>query len=247
MSSAPTPVLSPSTRFPNLSVPAICTTDIAQIANQNILEYQQDFQLITNIAKTLAPGDPVRILLLRMAARESQLRSIINYGFQQNFIISAVGNNLDAIGANYGIGPGTPGASSGLNGQRLPASFAITTLQFSLASSISTDTNIPVGTGVATSGGIIFATLADATITAGTTSVSVAAQCLQSGIIGNGYTAGQVSSPQSSIAGVTTSVNTTTTQGGADAEGDDQYAQRLALLPGAFSVAGPIGAYKYWA
>jgi len=182
-----------------------------------------------------------------MAARESQLRSIINYGFQQNFIITATGNNLDAIGANYGIGPGTPGASSGLNGQRLPASFAITTLQFSLASSISTDTNIPVGTGVATGNGVIFATLADAAITAGTTSVSVAAQCLQPGVIGNGYTAGQVSSPQTSIAGVTSSVNTTTTQGGADAEGDDQYAQRLALLPGAFSVAGPIGAYKYWA
>jgi len=233
-----------STRFPNLTVPVICTTDPAQIAAQIITEYEADFLAVQQIAKNLAPGDPVRLILLRMAARESQYRSLLNFTFQQNFIISAIGNNLDAIGSNYGSG-NTLGTN--LSGERLAASAAVTTLQFSLSVAINVDVPIPQGTIVA-SGPAQFATLAAATITAGTASVSVAAQCTQTGIIGNGYTVGQISQITNyGLPFVITASNTTATQGGSAAESDDAYAQRLALLPGAFSCAGPAGAYKYWA
>jgi phage-related baseplate assembly protein len=229
-----------STRFPQLVIPTICITDVAQVAANTIQEYEYDFQTITSLAKTLAPGDPVRILLLRMAARESQYRVLLNYGFQQNFILSSVGSNLDAIGSNYGS-----------LGARLPASPAVTTLQFSLSGPIFSDIVIPLGTtvtGASTSTNITFITTAAVTLTAGTTSVTAPAQCTQSGAIGNGFTAGQLNSIQNwQFPYIATVTNTTTTQGGADVEADDPYAMRLALVPGAFSVAGSYQAYMFWA
>jgi phage-related baseplate assembly protein len=41
--------------------------------------------------------------------------------------------------------------------------------------------------------------------------------------------------------------NTTESEGGADAETDDAYAERIQQAPESFSVAGPDGAYRYWA
>jgi phage-related baseplate assembly protein len=229
-----------STRFPQLVIPVICTTDIAQIAGQTISEYETDFQQITSLAKTLAPGDPVRIILLRMAARESQYRVLLNYGFQQNFILSAVGDNLDAIGSNYGD-----------LGARLQASPAVTTLQFNIAQPINTDIVIPLSTIVSGSSqtiNITFQTTQAVLLTAGTTSVQAPAACTQTGAIGNGYTAGQINTVINwNLPYIVSVQNTTTTQGGADVESDDAYAVRLALVPGAFSVAGSYQAYQYWA
>jgi phage-related baseplate assembly protein len=229
-----------SWRFPQLIIPTICTTDVAQIAGRTIAEYETDFQTITGLAKTLAPGDPVRIILLRMAARESQYRVLLNYGFQQNFILSAIGNNLDAIGSNYGP-----------LGARLQAAPALTTVQFSLAAPIVTDIVIPSGTiisGSNTISNINFQTTQTITLVNGTTTVTAPAQCTQVGSIGNGFTPGQLNVIQywtlPYIVGVT---NTTTSQGGADIEADDAYAKRLALVPGAFSVAGSYQAYQFWA
>jgi phage-related baseplate assembly protein len=228
-----------STRFPNLTIPVIATTDYAQIAAQTIAEYEADFLAIQAVAKTLAPGDPVRIILLRMAARESQYRSLMNWGFQQNFILSAVGDNLDAIGSNYGA-----------LGARLQAGPAITTLQFSIAAPINASIDIPLGTivsGASSTVNITFATVADATLVAGNTTVTVNATCTVNGAIGNGFTSGQLTNSNLSLPYIVSVTNLTTSQGGADTEADDAYANRLALVPGAFSVAGSYQAYQYWA
>jgi phage-related baseplate assembly protein len=229
-----------STRFPQLQIPTICTTDVAQIAATIISEYEGDFFTITQLAKTLAPGDPVRILLLRMAARESQYRVLLNYGFQQNFILSAVGSNLDAIGSNYGP-----------LGARLPAAYAITTLQFTIAAPVNVDVTIPLNTIVSGSSSTVniqFQTSTTCTIPAGSMSVTVQAQCTQVGIIGNGYQPGQITSILNlNLPYLISVTNITVSQGGVDAETDDAYAMRLALVPGAFSVAGSYQAYTYWA
>jgi phage-related baseplate assembly protein len=229
-----------STRFPSLQIPIICVTDFAQIAAATIVEYEGDFLAIQGLAKTLAPGDPVRIILLRMAARESQYRSLLNFAFQQNFILSAVGNNLDAIGSNYGA-----------LGARLPAVGAVVTLQFSIASALNTDVFIPLNTTVSGANSTVnlsFTTLTSVIIPAGSLSITVTAQCTQVGAIGNGYSPGQITRVLNySLPYVIGVTNTTTSQGGADSEGDDAYANRLALVPGAFSVAGSYQAYQYWA
>lgn len=228
-----------STRFPALQVPIICTTDAALIAAQSIQEYEADFQEIVGISKTLAPGDPVRILMLRSAARESQIRNLINFAFQQNFIVSAINGNLDAIGSNYGT-----------RGARLPASAASTTIQFTLADAINVDVTIPEGQPVYTTGStanVAFATIDDATIVAGQTSVSAIAQCTTTGIVGNGFAVGQINRIGAGLSFNVGATNTTPSSGGADVESDDAYAVRLALVPASFSVAGPALAYQFWA
>lgn len=228
-----------SLRFPSLAVPTVCTTDAAQITAQSIIEYEQDFQAIQGIAKSLAPGDPVRLLLLRSAARESQIRNIINFAFQQNFIINAIGGNLDAIGSNYGP-----------RGARLQASPALTTLQFSIASAINTDIDIPIGAGGSSAGSVAnlsFITTTDTILLAGQTSIQIPAQCSTAGAIGNGLAPGQINQVVGfNLPFVIQVTNVTETQGGADLESDDAYAQRLALVPGSFSVAGPALAYQFW-
>lgn len=228
-----------STRFPALQIPDICTADAALIATQSITEYESDFLAVQGIAKTLAPGDPVRLLLLRTAARESQLRSLINFAFQQNFIVSGINGSLDAIGSNYGD-----------RGIRLPASAALTTLQFTISGIVNIDLTIPAGTVTYTTGsvvGVSFATLFDATIPAGSLSVQVTAQCSVTGQAGNGFNPGQITQVAAGLPFNVSVSNTTVSSGGADTEADDAYARRLALVPASFSVAGPALAYEYWA
>ena len=41
--------------------------------------------------------------------------------------------------------------------------------------------------------------------------------------------------------------NTTVSAGGVEIEGDEAYRERVLLAPESFSVAGPVGAYQYWA
>jgi phage-related baseplate assembly protein len=228
-----------STRFPALQIPVICTADAALIATQQITEYESDFQAVQGIAKTLAPGDPVRLLLLRSAARESQLRSLINFAFQQNFIISAIDGSLDAIGSNYGD-----------RGTRLQPSAALTTLQFTIANIVNIDLTIPQGQIVYTTGAVSnvsFLTLFDATIPAGALSVQVVAECSITGLAGNGFNPGQITQVGSGLTFNVGVTNTTVSSGGADIEADDAYARRLALVPASFSVAGPALAYEFWA
>ena len=42
-------------------------------------------------------------------------------------------------------------------------------------------------------------------------------------------------------------MNTSTSAGGTDTEKDDAYRERIRIAPESFSVAGPTGAYIYWA
>jgi phage-related baseplate assembly protein len=105
---------------------------------------------------------------------------------------------------------------------------------------------IPAGTRATPDGQLFFATLQDATITAGSTSVSVLAACQVAGSIGNGYVAGQINQLVDTVPYVTAVVNTTTSMYGTDPETDDRFRQRIRLSMERFSTAGPTKAYQYW-
>jgi len=67
------------------------------------------------------------------------------------------------------------------------------------------------------------------------------------GAAANGYLPGQVNvqiRPSALIASV---VNTTTTAGGSAPESDDHLRTRIQAAPNQFSVAGPVGAYRFFA
>jgi len=228
--------------FDSSIVPDIdfCQKDASVIESEVITNYQNYYYLQTQIQKTLARGDPVRLFLLCMIYQLTVQRSIVDSTGKENLIKYAHGDDLDNIGALYGPKRGT----------RLPAAYAGTTLQFTLSNGIAltTDSIVPSGTLAQTGSGVQFATTQDINIVAGTTNASGPAQALVAGAAGNGFVAGQVNLlVQWSAPFLTTVTNTTTSGGGADAEDDDHYRARIWMAPESFSVAGPKEAYEYWA
>lgn len=73
------------------------------------------------------------------------------------------------------------------------------------------------------------------------------AECTTAGTIGNDWLAGQISKLVDPLPWVSKVENITTSSGGIDIETDDNYRERIRQAPEKFSVAGPSGAYEYWA
>ncbi|HEY6394293.1 MAG TPA: baseplate J/gp47 family protein, partial [Candidatus Binataceae bacterium] len=85
------------------------------------------------------------------------------------------------------------------------------------------------------------------TIAPGSTIGTVNAVATTAGEAANGYLAGQINvqlNPNATITGVT---NTTPTSGGSSPEMDDHLRTRIQAAPNQFSVAGPVGAYRFFA
>ena len=227
---------------PNYGLPYVpgidfAVKDPAIIVNEVILDYQQAFFELTGIAKTLAPGDPVRLLLLVHCYWLSQQRNVIDFTGKQNLLKYATGDYLDNLAALYGQ-----------RTMRLPPAHALTTLRFTLAATLAFSATIPKGTLCQAPNSVVFETLQDGTIAAGDLTVEVPAQATVEGAVGNGFLPGQ-------IVGVInwnqpyalTVSNTIITAGGSDAETDEQYRYRVWLAIESFSTCGPHDAYEFWA
>jgi phage-related baseplate assembly protein len=227
---------------PNYGLPYVPDIDFAEkdpavIISEVILDYQKAFFDLTGIAKTLAPGDPVRLHLLVVCYWLSQQRVLIDYTGKQNLLKYAVGDNLDNLAALYGE-----------RTLRLPAAAALTTLQFTLAAPLAFSATIPAGTLCQAPNSIVFETLTEGTINAGDLTVEVPARATVEGTFGNGFIPGQIigiinwNQPYA-----LTVTNTIVTAGGSDAETDEQYRYRVWLAIESFSTCGPHDAYEFWA
>ena len=185
--------------------------------------------------RTLQPAQVERLLINLYAYRESLVRNAIQYAGEQNLLAFASFPMLDYLGQLLSV-------------TRLAAQPAMTTLQFALSAALTIPFTIPAGTTVGTNDGqFAFATSATIVIAAGATTGSVAAAATAPGAGANGYLAGQVSvqlNPNALIASVT---NTSTTTGGSAPETDDHLHTRIQAAPNQFSVAGPTGAYRFFA
>ena len=211
----------------NLPATEFLTTDAAQIQSEIITTYEN----LTG--RTLAAGDPVRLFLLGIADILVQQRTAVNIAAQQNLLPYAQGEYLDALGTYLSVA-------------RLAESRAKTTIRFTLSEALATIYQIPAGFEV-TNGVVTFATDAILDIPAGKLTGEVTATCTTSGAVGNDFLAGQISTivtPQTFLA---SAENVTITTGGADAENDADYAERIRLAPNSFSVAGPKKAYIFHA
>lgn len=210
------------------------------LAPVNILETDAETirsQIITGFEKasgdTLAAGDPRRLFLLSIADVIIQQRTAINLAAQQNLLSYAQGNYLDALGQLLAV-------------ERMAESKAVTTLEFTLSQALGSVYTIPAGTQV-TNGVVTFETDEDLLIPIGQTKGEVSASCTVAGPVGNDYLAGQISTIVTPMTFVSGAQNTTITTGGADAESDPDFADRIRLAPNSFSVAGPEKAYVYHA
>ena len=234
--------LSGDPQAPNYGLPYVpdidfAVKDPAVIVNEVVLDYQAAFLALTGIAKTLAPGDPVRLHLLVVCYWLSQQRVQIDFTGKQNLLKYATGDYLDNLAALYGQ-----------RTLRLPASAAVTTLEFTLAAALAFNATIPKGTLCQAPNSIVFQTTDDGVINAGDLTVDVPAAATTQGAVGNGFLPGQ-------IVGVInwnqpyalTVSNTIVTAGGSDAETDEQYRYRVWLAIESFSTCGPHDAYEFWA
>jgi len=196
-----------------------------------------EISLITSYEKisgrSLASGDPVRLFLETIAAVIVQQRVLIDFSAKQNLLAYSAGDYLDHLGAFLGV-------------SRLEASSASTTVRFTLSAAQASAVAIPLGTRIA-AGEVIFATTDAAEIPEGALSVDVNAACQASGTAGNDYLPGQIVQLVDPIAYVASAANVTTSNGGSDTEGDENLRERIRQVPESFSVAGPVGAYEYWA
>ncbi|MGA2408838.1 MAG: baseplate J/gp47 family protein, partial [Candidatus Binataceae bacterium] len=185
--------------------------------------------------RTLYPAQVERLLINLYAYRESLVRNAIQYAGQQNLLAFAAFPMLDYLGQLLGV-------------TRLPAQMATTDLQFTLSETLSVSYTIPAQTSVGTSDGqFIFATIDDLTIPAGAVTGSVAALATVAGAGANGYLAGQITVLLNPNALIASAVNTTVSGGGSAPETDDHLRSRIQAAPNLFSVAGPEGAYRYFA
>lgn len=191
-----------------------------------------DLKEMFNIS--LTPSDPYYTFFSAIAYIFAVQIAKIVYLSKQNFLSLMSGSRLDAWGENN-------------NCTRLGAIPASTELKFTLSEELDEDLTIPSGTRVQTSNGVTFATTEDLVISAGDTTGFIYSECVESGIIGNGYTQGQINYIMNPIASVETTVaNTTISSGGFEIESDDDYRLRIHNAWDSSSTAGSMASYNYW-
>ena len=198
--------------------------DAAKVESAIIGDYE------TIAQRTLAPGDPVRLFLESLAYEISLLRYQIDWSAKQNLLAYASGEYLDALGALVGV-------------ERLGASAAQTTLEFTLSGALDFSVIIPAGTQATPDNSIYFATDYAIIIVAGLTSGQVTATCQTVGTAGNGFVAGQIDNLVDPIAYVESATNITVSLGGTETELDDRLRGRVQAAAETFAVAGPELAY----
>lgn len=203
--------------------------DAAEILADVIADYEQ------RTGKTLQPAHIERLIINTFAYREALTRQAFNEAYRQQHPRFATGLMLDICGDDVH----TP---------RLEASAARCTIRFQAVLGGGQRVLIPQGTQVA-AGATVFATLEDTELTAARQSADVTAACTQSGAAGNGWAVGQINTLLTVFSdGIDVkAANTTIPSGGAEVESDDAYRERILLAPESFSVAGPVGAYEYFA
>lgn len=199
-----------------------------------VADYEAYMTQVEGVAVTLARSSPHRGILYAAAAQIFQALQYIDRAGKQSMLKYSYSDFLDNLAALKSV-------------ERAPATPATTTLRFTVSAVRETATGIPRGSRVSASGSVYFATNEYAEIPPGETTVDVQATCTANGTEGNGLAPGELSSLIDPIPYISGVINTTTTEGGAEIESDEDLAERVFLAPSAYSTAGPEDAYIYHA
>lgn len=186
------------------------------------------------LKREISRADPLMLFIKSFLAIIVQQRLLIDELAKANLLAYAKGTNLEHLGVLVGV-------------DRLAATAATTTAEIQLSAPRNKATTIMKGTRFNAGDGVNFALDEGIIFTAGETSATVKATCLEVGEVGNGYKVGEIKNivdPQPFLLSIT---NLTESEGGADVEDDDSYRERIHIAPEKFSNAGSRGAYEYWA
>lgn len=217
--------------FPDISF--IDNTQIDDVVNAMILDYQEKYKEITGNEIKLSQADPYRLIMNACALQIYQAMQNTDFAGKMSFLKYSYGYYLDNLAALRGL-------------SRNEARPATTVLKFSISEAIASAVTIPAETRVTNGNDVFFATDMTVEIPAGSTSVTVSATCTEAGTIGNGYAPNEINTIVEIIPYITSAVNLTTTEGGVDVESDNVFRERIFASPGSYSVAGPINAYEYF-
>ncbi|KYD02628.1 hypothetical protein B4102_0222 [Heyndrickxia sporothermodurans] len=192
------------------------------------------FYIEEKTGMTLTNADPRRKFVQALVLYIVQERNNLDYAIKQNLLAYAEDEFLDHQG-------------EGMNTPRLEYKSAFTTMEFVLEEARVDVLSIPKGTRFLVGENTFFATNELVVVPVGQNTVQLIASCLETGEIGNGYLPGEITNLVDPIPWVIEVKNITVSAGGVELEDDDPYAERIRTAPESFSVAGPEGAYEYWA
>ncbi len=206
------------------------STDTNALVSQLISAYEQ------LSGHTVHPASPERLFIQWIADVIIQERVMNNYTGNQNIPSRAEGADLDAIGELF------------YDKTRPAAQAAICTVRFYISEAQSSAILVPKGTRVTDKNNtLVWETTDDAYVGIGNTSTDVMAQCQTVGIIGNGYTPGQIDTLVDVFNYYDHCENITTSDDGANTATDDEYYELMRSSEDAYSTAGAKGGYLYFA
>lgn len=192
------------------------------------------FHIEEKTGHTFSNADPRRKFVQGLVLYIAQERNNLDYGLKQNLLAYAEDEFLDHKGED-------------MSTKRLDDKAAVTTMEFILEEGRVDVLVIPSGTRFLVGENTFFLTSETIVVPVGQHRIQVPSNCMESGEMGNGYLPGEITNLVDSVPWVKGVSNITATSGGVDVEEDDPYAERIRIAPESFSVAGPEGAYKYWA
>lgn len=198
-----------------------------------IANYEARYKELTGKEISLAPADPMRILIYALTLDLFQIEQYVERAGKQDLLKYSYGDYLDNLAAGRGV-------------TRLQAAAATATIRFTLSEAKSYAVGIPAGTRITNGDGVYFQTLEYDEVPVGSLTVDIETECLETGETGNNLTAGQLNVLVDPVAYVASVSNIDTSSGGTDLETDESLAERVFLAPSSYSVAGPDDAYIYW-
>lgn len=211
-----------------MSAPNFVNTDIEPIITEMIQYWQGQ------TGKVLQPAHIERLLVNMVAYRESLVRNQFNLAAQQMLVNYATGTMLDELGALVGV-------------TRLPSQHAKATIKMQGSVSVGIVT-IPKGhTWQTADGKVNFVLMEDTDVQTGVVT-NLVFEAETAGTYANGYIVGTVVFAKDPIPNFSqNSELVVASAGGADAETDEQFRERIKLAPNQFSVAGSRDSYRYFA
>lgn len=185
---------------------------------------------------TVQPASPERLFIQWVASIILQERQLLNYAGNQNIPSRAAGENLDALAELFYLR------------ERPAAQPAACTVRFYISAAQAQAVLVPAGTRVSDKANtLIWATEADAYISAGDTYIDLPLRCQTVGTVGNGWASGQLNVCIDLFAYYSSCENLTESAGGRDRATDEEFYNLLRASQDAYSTAGARGAYIYHA
>lgn len=185
---------------------------------------------------TLKPGSPEKLILQWAAGVIVQERVQQNIAINQNIPSRAEGDNLDALAELF------------FAKERKGAQAASATVRFYISEPQASAILIPAGTRVTDESQTLYwDTAEDAYIPVGAAFLDLEVTCQTAGTAGNGWTAGQINACVDIFDYYSRCENITESDGGADAQTDNDLYEAMRLSMDALSTAGARGSYVYHA